>query len=353
MGLRLNYRLGLFAALAALSGSAAIGGMAYLAASQVIGSNLRSMALGASSQLAMRVGGELKLLADRARFYVTHSDRSGFEKDGELLAVSVLSVKSKGADWTSDTRWTLPENHPVYISAETLAAMDDRYPVDPVRISLGQSDVFFARTGSMGVVRIALPFGESGPGGFTRALLIDGKMGRLQALFGHREGVFTFMTSARGQLVIASDSGHFGFGEDLSRLAIVNEARDSLVAKGSVDYRETPQDQLQYAAFARVTSSHWSSTGLTVFAQSPQSVETVALQPLIVSLTAAALVFATLLGLCVGWFGLRWAWAEGLIDFEGARSLHTQSFAPATATANTAESTVEATAEDAATRNAA
>jgi class 3 adenylate cyclase len=339
MGLRLNHRLGLFTSLAALTGTAVIGGMAYLVSSQTIGDQLRAQSLSASSQLAMRVGGELKLLADRGRFYVSTANRAGFEKDGELLAVSILSQSADSETWNTETRWTRPPGDPAYLSAEMVAAMDQKYPVDPSRIALGQSDVFFARAGSMGVLRIAVPFGEGAAGGYAKALLIDAKLGKLQALFGHREGVFAFMTSARGQLVIASDAGHFASGEDLSQLAALNEARDSHPSQGSFEYRETPQSEFQHAAYARVVSSVWASSGLTVFAQSPRSLAWAALQPLIVGLTAAGLVFAALLGLCIGWLGPRWAWAEGLVGNDGKKT----AYAPESAETSAAITSTSAT----------
>lgn len=330
MGIRLNHKLGLFAALSALAGTAVVASMAYLISSQVLDDSLRAQALSASSQLAMRVGEELKHLADRGRFYVSTSQRPAFEKDGELLAITVLRLKSDqqaahteaaGAHsddgaWITETRWTLPIESPAYLSAGAIAAMDVKYPVDTARITTGQSDIFFARSRSTSMLRLAVPYGQRTESGYSQVLVIDAKLGKLQALFSHREGIFAFMTADRGQLVIASDAGHFGPGEDLSQLTLVTQARDGKAPHGVADYRETPQGGIQHAAYARVVTSSWSSSGLTVFAQVPQSIAGNALQPLAVGLTAAGLVFAVLLGLCIGWVGPRWAWAAGWNESE-------------------------------------
>ncbi len=103
MGHQLNHRLAVFTSLAALASTAVIGTMAYVVVSRILGDGLRAQALGTSAQLSMRVGTELKHVADRARFYHSTRQRAAFEQDGELIAVSLHEFKVSG-DWEASQR---------------------------------------------------------------------------------------------------------------------------------------------------------------------------------------------------------------------------------------------------------
>jgi class 3 adenylate cyclase len=326
MGIALNRKLATFAALSALAGTAVVAGLAYWSADRALSEHLRDQASSASHLLATRVGDELKHLADRARFYISTSQRREFEADGEILAVSVLKrpsgdpaeallgfeVTTPAADWQPALRWTLPPQHASYLSSGAVTAMDYRYPVDTDRIKRGQSDALLGRARSQSVLRIAVPYGEWTPQGYTQALVIDAKPAKLHAIFAHRDGLVAFMTAARGQLVIASDPRRFETAEDLTKLTAFNEASESRSTHGAIEYRETPQGGLQHAAYAKVSTPSWATSGLTVFVQAPHSRASVALRPLALAMASAALVFALLLGYCVGWIGPRLVWAFAL-----------------------------------------
>jgi class 3 adenylate cyclase len=321
MGFRLQRRLALFSALAALAGTAVVSYLAYRASEQALHDGLRAQAISASSILAARAGEELKALADRARFYADTAQRAEFEADGELLALSVHKAapgpdgEVDGDHWSVTQRWTLPEGAPMRLSETDLARLDERSPVDLARVAQGKSDAIFARRSGVAVLRLALPYGH------LQALVIEAKLSRLQALFGHRDDLFAFMTADRGQLVIASDAAHFGpgaTGKDLSRLPLLAMAAQARSAQGPADYRETPQGPLQHAAYARVSAGTSPVPGLTVFAQVPAARADAWLARLAWGLGAASLAFALCLGYVIGWAGPRWAW--GLAALEAAKS---------------------------------
>lgn len=305
-------RLGVFAALSALACTAAVGSLAYWSAEQVLQDSLRAQALAAADQLAIHASDEIKSLAEHSRYYVSTDQRRAFEADGDLLALSVLHKPTDdSADWAPRLRWTLPESNPDRVAAADFAEIDLKHPIDYDRIAQGASDVIFARSGSSsGFLRLAIPYGEKTATGFSEAIVAEVKMSKFQALFTHREGVFTFMTAARGELVIANDSGHFGPGENIAQLGVVQAAQDSARAQGSLDYDEPPRGETQYSAFARVAAV----PGLAVIAQAPHSRISMELESLIVGLAAAGLSFAFLIGLTTWWFGSRWSWQLSLRD---------------------------------------
>lgn len=281
---------------------------------------MHKQARASARQLALQVSDELTAAIERARFYVATSQPKAFEADGQIIALTVLSkpltVASGNAEnWTAASRWVLPENSPSRLAPGDFGAINLKYPVDTDRIARGERDVLFAAAKSLpAFFRVAVPYGEKGIDGYTQALVAEIKTGKLGSIFSHKEGLFAFMLAARGSLVVASDTGHFGPDEDLSTLAIARTARESSQPQGSLDYRETPQGETQYSAFARVPAA----PGLIVFVQAPHSRVAAALEPLWQAVALAGVAFAAVFGLLIWWYSARWSWELGELQAGGA-----------------------------------
>ena len=165
MGFRVQRKLALFTALAALTGTAVVSTLAYWSAEQALHDGLRAQAMTTASMLAVRAGEELKDLAERGRYYTASAQRTAFESDGELLALTIIDhratpntgsgdgVDGPTQDWQPTLRWTLPESAPLRLSDAEVAGLDLKTPIDYERIAQGQSDALFARKGAVAVLR--------------------------------------------------------------------------------------------------------------------------------------------------------------------------------------------------------
>jgi adenylate cyclase len=312
MGSGFDRKLALLASFSALACAASIGSLAYWAAGESLREQLRAEAQSAASQTALEISDELKGVMERSRLYVTTQQPRAFEADGELLGLSLLSQpetpSSESDEWEVRSRWALPAGNPSHLSDADFATLNLKYPIDYDRIAQGQSDVIFASApGQPAFVRVGFPLGEKSPQGFRQAIVAEVRAGRIQAFFGHRDGLLTFLAAPRGQLIVASEAGHFGSAENLSQLGIVKAAHQARGPLGRLDYRETPSGDLQYAAFARPGTV----PGLTVVAQSPNARVSAALEPLLRALAAAGGAFALLAGFAVWLLSSRWSWERG------------------------------------------
>ena len=128
--------------------------------------------------------------------------------------------------------------------------------MDYDRIVEGQTDfVWGASKSHSAFLRLALPFGEKSSDGYTQAIVAEIKMSKLLALFSAKADTFSFMAGPWAQLVVASESGHFGATEDLSANAVIQAARRAPEIQGTLECSEIPDGEEQYASFHRIPSA--------------------------------------------------------------------------------------------------
>src|SRR5207245_1268098 len=145
---------------------------------------------------------ELRTIGERARYYVSSAQPKAFEKDGELLALELFRPTLEDTDeWTARASWLLPAGNPRRLSASDLAELELKHPLDPAHLRAGRTAVMFGHSkSSVAFVRVAIPFGQPGRDGYSQAIVALARVSRFQSLFAHSEELYSFMTTADGEL---------------------------------------------------------------------------------------------------------------------------------------------------------